>query len=216
MNKATILSFAAVLALMSTRSHAGSVTINLIADYLQTSGSIPVSDGMLVQLVGDTTSTFGAPTATSFTGTDPNEIVLWSGVVEAGQLGQAGSLSDPITLTLGALGAAENTGDYLMLRWYPTLSLSASTPGAGTSYGQFNNNGSATPDAASGSDIAWLIPASAASPYALNYFNTLEGGDEPVSAGVANLKVAAVPEPTTLALMVGSVAVGAMFLRRRR
>jgi len=217
MNKATILPFVAALALMSARSNANNtVTINLLADYLQTSGSAPVSDGMLVQLVGDTTSTFGAPTASSFTGTDSNEIVLWSGVVEAGQIGQAGSFSDQVSLTLGALGAAENTGDYLMLRWYPTLSLSASAPGAGTKYGQFDNNGLTTPDAASGSDIAWQMPATASSPYALNYYNVTEGGDEANSAGVANLTVGAVPEPTTFSFVAGALALSALVCGRRR
>jgi len=208
---------AVLMAIITVRGHAAQVTINIGgSQLLQSDGSTPVADGMLVQLLADTTGTFGAPTATSFTGTDPNELVLWSGTISAASVGSAGGFSGQAILTLGGLGAAENTGDYLLLRWFPTLSLSASAPGAGTTYGQFDNSNSSTADSASGSDIPWQIPATAAQPYTLNYLSVSKGGDEPNSAGVANLTVAPVPEPSSFSMMAGAFAVGAVFLARRR
>ena len=214
--KKRILFIAAMLALVSAHSQADTVTINVAGGQLLTSGSTAVPNNMLIQLLGDTTSTFGAPTAGSFTGTDPNEVVLWSGTVSSVNSGFAGGFSSKVVLTLGALGAAENTGSYLMLRWYPTLSVSASTPGGGTTYGQFDNSGNTTPDAASGSDIDWQVPATSGNAYTLNYLSVSEGGDEPNSAGVANLTVGAVPEPTTFSFVAGALALSALVARRRR
>lgn len=214
--KKTILIVTSILALLSVSSRANQVTIDLGGGQLLTSSSAAVPDNMLVQLLADTTSTFGAPTAGSFTGTDANEIVLWSGTISFANSGIAGGFSSPVQLTLGQLGATEATGSFLMLRWYPTLTAAASSPGAGTSYGQFDDSNISTPDAASGSNIDWQIPATSASPYTLNYLSMSEGGDEANSAGVANLTTGAVPEPTTLSLMAGVMAVGAMVLQKRR
>ncbi len=214
MKKPLLLVLGALLALTSARTNADQVTINLGGAQLLTSGSTAVPNNMLVQLLANTSSSFDAPTGTSFTGGDPDEVVLWSGTISSTQSGVPGGFLDAITLTLGQLGAAEETGDYLMLRWYPTLSLSAAQPGVGTHYGQFDDFGLTTPDADSASDIDWQIPATQSNPYTLNYLSVSEGGDEPNSAGVASFTV--VPEPGSISLIAGAFGIGLVALRRRR
>lgn len=206
--KKIALLVAAALALITVHSQAQQVQLNLEGAQLLTSGSTAMANNMLVELIEDTTTTFGAPTPTSFVGTDPNEAVLWSGTVSSGQSGVAGGFG-PVQITLS--GASLTTGDYLLLRWFPTLSLSASSPGANTTYGQFRTNA-----VENGSDIAWQVPAASADPYQLNFLTVSEGGTEPNSAGVANLTVTSVPEPASLSLIAGAFSVGALALRRRK
>jgi len=212
--KKPLLLVASILALITAQGHADTVTITLEAAQLQTSGSAAIPNGALIELLGDTSTTFGAPTASSFTGTDPNEAVLWSGTANSTTLGIAGSFRDAITITLDASGTAQGSlqsyvGADLLLRWYPTLTASSSTPGSGTTYGQFS-----TTAVENSSNIAWVVPSSGA--YNLNFVTSNEGGSEPSSAGVANLVIGAIPEPGTLSLMAGAFALGVSVLRRRK
>jgi hypothetical protein len=148
-------------------------------------------------------------------GTDPNEALLWSGTTNSATLGIAGSFRDAITITLDASGTAQgNLDSYtnadLLLRWYPTLTLSSSVPGAGTTYGQFR-----TDAVENSSDIPWQVPSSGADN--LNFLTVASGvGTEPTSTGVASLVVAAVPEPSSLAAFGSLIVLGFAFLRRRR
>jgi hypothetical protein len=163
-------------------------------------------------LIGDTSTTFGAPTPTSFTGTDPNEVVLDSFALNSATAGVAGGFIQSIVLSLTGSGVPPDVGTDLLLRWFPTLTTSSSTPGAGTTYGQFT-----TTAVENGSGIAWQLPASPANDD-LNFLTVSEGGTEANSKGVANLVVGgAVPEPSSLAA-IGSIIVcgGAVALRRRR
>jgi hypothetical protein len=205
------LLFAIALASLSVRSQA-SVTINLEVAQLLTSGSAAIPNGCLIELIGDTSTTFGAPTASSFTGTDPNEVVLDSFAMNSASVGIAGDFEQQIVLTLTGSGVPPDAGSDLLLRWFPTLTTSSSTPGAGTSYGQFT-----TTAVENGSNIAWVIPANGSTD-ALKFLTVSQGGSEANSTGVANLVVGgAVPEPSSLAA-IGSIIVcgGAVALRRRR
>jgi MYXO-CTERM domain-containing protein len=207
--KRTSLVFASLLALVCVRSHATTVTLNLEAAQLLTSGSITIPNGCLIQLLGDTSTTFGAPTSSSFTGTDPNEVVLASFAMDSSTVGVAGDFKEPIILTLTGTGFPPDAESDLLLRWYPTLTTSSSTPGSGTSYGQFR-----TDSIENGSNIAWVLPASGTK--ALNFVTISQGGTEPNSAGVANLIIGAIPEPSTVSFAFAALALLAPALRRRR
>ncbi len=205
---------AAILALLPARGHADTVVITLEAAQLLTSGSTAIPNGSLIELLADTSSTFGAPTAASFTGADANEVLLWSGTENSAVLGVPGDFKQTITLTLNTSPTEPFVGADLLLRWFPTLTASALDPGAGTSYGQFR-----TASVENGSNIGWLVPSSG--DYNLNFITASQavgGTPEPNSAGVANLIVAAIPEPANLPVLAGAFAAlaGVFALRRRR
>jgi hypothetical protein len=211
--KKTLLFAAAALGLMHAQSCATEVTLNLDAGQLLTSGSVAIPDGCLIQLLGDPSTTFGAPTASSFTGADPNEVVLASFAMNSSSVGTAGDFLEPIVLTLTGDGVPPDKGSDLLLRWYPTItyaSYNASIgPEAGTSYGQFRTD--AVED---GSDIAWVLPGSGT--VALNFLTVSQpNGTEPNSAGIAGMTVANVPEPGAFSLMGVALGIGGVALRRR-
>ncbi|HEX4083802.1 MAG TPA: PEP-CTERM sorting domain-containing protein [Chthoniobacteraceae bacterium] len=227
--KKVILFIVVVLVFTGARIYAqGTATVVLTAGQLLTSSSIAIPDGALVQLIGDTTSTAGAPTATSFTGSDPNEQILDSFAVNSSSSGTPGVFQDSITINLGTGLNEIPTGDYLFLRWYPTIQYStylpgSSEPGSGTTYGQFTSSTEEFPGDPDPT-IAWVAPSSGAEDdlwfltvSEASTFGPSTPNNPPAnSAGVANLTVAAVPEPGSVALLMGAFGVGAMAFRRRR
>ncbi len=193
----------AVLALLVTSISAhATITINLGVDKLfQSNGTTPIPTGSLLQLVVSTTdNVFTLPTAGSFVGGSADDIVLASFACQSN-----GSFGGPIVFSLsGNL----NAGDQIMLRWFPTLTISSSSPGAGTSFGQFR-----TDNIESASNIAWVVPADG-STVSLNFLDIAGGGTEPNSAGTASLVTAAIPEPSSVALAI--FGGGALFAALRR
>ena len=194
----------AVLALLisSISAHA-TITINLGADKLfQSNGTTPIPTGSLLQLVVSTTdNVFTAPTANSFVGNSADDIVLASFASQSN-----GTFGGPIVFSLsGNL----NAGDQIMLRWFPTLTLASSSPGAGTSFGQFRTN-----NIENFSDIAWVVPADG-STVSLNFLDIAGGGSEPNSAGTASLLTAAIPEPSSVALAIFGGTSLILAVRRR-
>ena len=209
--KRSLLLVAAALALMSARSRADTVTIVLEGAQLLTSGSTPIPDGSLIQLLADDSTTFGLPTPTSFEGTDPNEVLLDSFAMDSATVGVAGDFKESITLTLETSPTEPFVGADLLLRWYPTLTTSSAAPGEDTPFGQFR-----TDAVENSSDIAWVVPSSGN--YNLNFITMSQSpsSPEPNSAGVASMTVGAVPEPSSFTMVAGAVAIGAAALRRRR
>lgn len=210
---------AGMLALMSARSHAQGTSSIIL-----TSGSLAIPDGDLVQVLGDTTSTFGAPTPTSFEGTDPNEVLLASFAMNDTDTGIPGVFQGTITFNLGTGAGEIPAGSFLLLRWYPTLTTAATVPGANTPYGQFSSSTQEYPgDPNPQTTIPWTVPSFGEFNYDVWFLTANEdsnGPSAPVnppanSAGLANYTVA-VPEPTTLSLMAGAFGIGAMALRRRK
>ena len=197
--------FALAATLVTASAAMATVTINLGADVLfQSDGTTPIPTGALVQLVASTLdNTFTAPTATSFTGGSTDDVVLANLVA-----GAPGEFAAPVVLNLsGNL----TTGDELMLRWWPTLTISSSTPGTGATFGQFR-----TDSIENFSDIAWVVPGDPSN-VGLNFLDTAGGGTEPNSAGRAAFSVTAVPEPSTWTVAaIVATSLGAHFLRRRR
>jgi hypothetical protein len=162
-------------------------------------------------LIAGTSSSFASPTATSFTGGDSSEVVLASFLENsASAFGEPGGFQDTLGLTLTGNGSAPDSGSFLMLRWFPTITGTSTAvgPGGGTTYGQFRTNA-----VENGSSIAWVLPASGN--VSLNFETAAVGGSEANSAGVANL-VVPVPEPATPPFLIGAFALAALVWRKTR
>jgi len=139
--------------LAATKTFA-TVSLNISADTLKTAGgsSLMPAGGLVILVTTTNGTTFGGPTATAFaSGPGDIEIARWS-------LGSPGAFSDGVdNLSLSGGIAA---GQALALYWFPTLTVAAAAPGAGTAYGFYRdsvaNTGAGT--GADGSD-PWFIPA---------------------------------------------------------
>lgn len=229
--KKIVLIVAAALALMSVQSHAqGTAGLVITAgELMKAGGSGVMPNNMLIQLISDTSLTPGAPTANSFTGTDPNEFVLATGEMEDSSSGFGagqGVTTLSFNINVGATGTPTAAGNYLFLRWYPTLAESATSPGAGTSYGQYNSTSSQFYPTDS-SETSWEIPAAGSNGVDLWFITANQASNSaltgltpnftvPNSDGYASDTVAAIPEPATVSLLAGAFAIGAMCLRRRK
>ena len=187
----------------SLSAHA-TVTINLGGGYIYfADGTTKAPLGSLLQLVASTNDNiFSAPTPGSFTGGSSDDVVIAS--FEVNQ--EPGIFLEDIVFSLGGtLGV----GDQLMLRWFPSLTLSASAPGGGEQYGEFR-----TDAVENGSTTNWLVPADGQT-HDLNFLTIAAGGTRPDAEGAANFVV--VPEPSTVALLgFGGIAAAAGLLRKRR
>jgi hypothetical protein len=193
------------LSLASAYALEAAAVVNLYAGQLRNAGGTPMANGGLLQVIARTngTTAFTAPTATSFVGGSGDDLVAFSYAMNSVTTGFSGQSLQPVTLSLGG---SFDTGDPLLLRWWPTLTISSPEPGLGTPYGEYRNG-----SVVDFSDIAWIAPSDPSS-FTLNFLTIAAGGSQPDSAGNASLAVA--PEPTTTALMiVGLVSLAA---RRRR
>jgi hypothetical protein len=222
--KKTLLLIVASVALFPALSRAQTATIDLEVGQLLNSVSSPIPNGALVQLLADTSGTFGAaPTPTSFTGGDPDEVLLSSFSLNDSTLeGTPGTSYDALTVDLSGPDSA-SAGTFLFLRWYPTLTTGSSAPGVGTTYGQFTSSLDEYPSDTAA--ISWKMPSAGSTDdlYFLTQSVDTQGdgtaSNPPAnSAGIANLVVAVVPEPSSSFLFAaaGLLAVGTMFLLRHR
>jgi len=192
--------------LISSLSAYASVTINLGGDELfQSDDTTPIPLNSLIQLVASTTdSTFTLPTTTSFTGGSADDQVIAS--FGSNNSSGPGSFLQPVMFSYSG---NFNAGDPLILRWWPSLTTGALTPGA-TTFGQFR-----TDNVENFSTIAWVAPADGTT-NDLNFLDTAGGGSEPNSAGAASFTTAPIPETSTVVcafLCAGALAFHA--IRRR-
>lgn len=195
------------LALIASASLAkAAVTINFAAgQLLLDDGITAIPDTALIQLVADTQGDgFTAPTANSLTGGSSDDLILASFSLSETKVG-AGSFSSAL---ITPLSGNLNSGDRLILRWFPTLTASytSSDTISGYNYGQFRTD-TANAD---GSDSAWIIPGDGLT--ISLYFLPASGINSP---GAASYVVTAVPEPSTYGL-VGAGALAAVAAVRRR
>src|SRR4051794_18067021 len=179
--------------------------INLGAGMLYLpNGTTPQPTGTLVQLLASTTdNVFTLPTPGSFTGGSADDVVLASFTV-----GSPGVVAQPITINFASFPNL-TVGDFLLLRWYPTLPVGTASPAAGTPFGQFRVD-----IIENFSTISWQVPADG-SINDLNFLTMSLGGTRPESDGRASLVVTAVPEPSSVAL-VGVAFAGLVGFARRR
>lgn len=194
-----LLSFLALSAVASAQT----VTIVFYIGILSNGAGTPVADNSLVQLIASPDSTFAAPTTTAFTG--GNDVLFYTGGVDSSTVANTAG-GTQISITGLDLAIYPIAGYKVALRWYPTLTVASSTPGAGTAYGQFDYN----------SDPSWVVPAANGSD-TLYMLTTTAGGSLPDTTGRATQTTpAAIPEPSTYAALAGLAALGAAIWRKRR
>ncbi len=212
MKKTLLLSTFAAAAFLTASAQA-TLTLNLTAGILyQSNGTTPVPDGTLLQIIASTTdNSFTAPSASSFVGGSSDDTVVASYALNHNTVGSAGGDFHSIVLTLSGNWTA---GDQLLLRWWPTLTTSSSSPGANTTYGQFR-----TDAVENGSTTAWVTPADGQT-VNLNFLDTAAGGTEPNGNGQGSTNGAAsltvVPEPSTYGMLGMGIVAGGVYLARRR
>ena len=163
------------------------VTLSIGAGKLYgTSTSAICANGSLIQLVSaGVDGSFAPPSASSFVTGD--DVLLGSYSMDSTTTGIDGAISFSALLNYANLGVVP--GQRVALRWFPSLSLSATAPGPSVAYGQYWSS-----SVVDGSD-AWTLPSDGAT--ANLYFMTLSvGGTNAESTGVASLLTATAVAPT--------------------
>lgn len=195
-------------ALALTAISQANVTINFAGGEFLDSGGNPMTDGgLIILLATGVDGSFAPPTATAFV--DPSDISLGSFAINHLDLA-AGLIANPTPPLSNGLA----TGQQIMVRWFPTLTTAATTPGAGTSYGQYTYTIANTDSTAAD----WMIPGDGVT-VDPTFLTTSLGGSLPNNAGLATLQipggVSAIPEPSTYALLGGLATLGLVAFRRR-
>ena len=195
----------------------GTATVTIDAGLLENStGTAAVPVGGLLQLIASTSGTFTAPTSNSYVGNDSTNVVLANFAMNysSGTTGETVNGFSPLTLP-----ATVTTGEKLLLRFYPNLTLASmpSAPTLGTAYGQVRSDsiefGAAGGDA---NETAWVVPASGQT-IDLDYITVNDNGTYGNATAYATGVVLAVPEPSSLVIQ-GGLALGLLgwTLRRSR
>ena len=136
---------------------ASGVTIVIGGDFFADSGGTGIPNGAIVQLVvSKDNDTFGDPTASSFVGEPDDEVILQTTADDLLGPFNAGTASG--LMPNRSFDAMFDSGDRLLLRWWPTLTSADTQPGASTAYGQFRPADDVT--VTLGSDHAFVVPAS--------------------------------------------------------
>jgi hypothetical protein len=201
------IAFTIVLTLQSYAS----VTISVAAANLRdSSGGLMGTDRLAILVSAGADGNFSGPTASSFVSGDDIEVFRWN-LSAPGTPGQFNNSTSSIFLdTAPRLGW--QSGQLLELYWYPTLTLSASSPGAGTSYGAYRDPATNPLLTLDGSDL-WVTPSDAGTA-TLNFFTTTFGGTNPEPAGLAS-SATPVPEPTAYAIVVGIGCLAGAVIRKK-
>lgn len=193
--KSALLSAVLLSALMRP-ALADTISLDFTVGVLANSdGSLVLSDGALLQIIASPDTTFATPTTASFLGDNSNDVLLWQGSFDSNTSGTAGVMI--LSLPSIDLSTTPVAGDYLAVRWFPSLSGSTipSSPGS-TSYGQFDYS----------NDNTWIVVSSG---YFNYHFLTQSSGfgSSPDSLGYAS-NITAVPEPSSYAAIVALFSLG--------
>jgi hypothetical protein len=190
--------FVSFLLLGAATLSRATVTIDFTVGILNdVTGSTPVADGSLIQLIGSSDNVFAAPTPGAFIG--GNDVLLFSGSFDSST---SGGTTGAMLFSLSNITLTPGTN--LLLRWFPTLTGGSGSPGGLTPYGEY---GSLT-------DGSWVSPANG-STVSINLLTVSAGGSTLDSFGNASLSTAAIPEPSTYAAIFGVMALGLVAYRRR-
>lgn len=215
MTKNTLLALCSLA--FSGAATAQVVTINFNADTLRDPSSLAAPTSSIALLVIDVDGNgFGLDQGSFLPGSSitpgstigsSNDLIVFSSDLSTFATDGVWSISTG-QLTLSGAWTA---GDAIALVWLPTLNADSTTAAAGTAYG-FLNTGFATP--AAGGTVQYQVLSTTNSGFFSSDANTLNVTD---AQTIANLTVAAIPEPSTYALLLslGGLAV-VSHLRRRR
>jgi len=204
MKKLVLLS-AALACLTVTEIRAGTISMDFQVGVLADSSGTPITDGSLFQIIASPDTTFSAPTPTSFLGNSSNDVLVWSGGFDSSTVGAGPGIADMAVNNID-LSTYPIAGDYLTIRWFPTLTSSSLQPGASTSYGQYGYL----------NDNSW-IAGNAGSSITYTFLTQSTGiGSATNSIGYANNTVTPVPEPSSSAIVIALCALAVTIHHRRR
>jgi len=212
----------AVTSLMAYQAANAAVIINVTAaDLQQTAGSPGTATplGALAILVADTTGTavpnnvssnslltVGSNLTLTSAGDTFQILAKWNSTASSGTAGQ-------LTDTTGNIPGT-TAGNPVYLLWFPALTLSSTTTGPGTKYGEYGGS-QATADLAGNGSDPWLMPAAGAN-VSMNVLTPDNSGVTPYAALTASLQTPQVPEPSSIALVVLGMVGAVGMIRRRR
>jgi hypothetical protein len=195
------------------------VTLNLDAELLKTSdGSAMPSSGLVILVTSTLDSSFGGPTAGSFVSGDDSIIKKWDLTAGGGGGGFGNGIfagsTGPGATPLSSI-ANWTAGDPLQMYWFPTLTLASSSPGAGTSYGQYRDGATVSPGA-DGSDL-WVTDPTQLQTNLRFYTSDatfLKPGPGSNSAATGNASSTTVPEPSEYAMVFGMFCFAGALVKR--
>lgn len=197
------LSFLFLFGALVSITHASTISMDFTVGILSDSLGNPLPDNALIQIIASPDTTFSQPTTTSFLDSGSNDILLGNLSFDSSTSGVTGaaiiSLSD-IDLSIYPVAS-----DYLIIRWFPSLTTSSTTPGT-TTYGEFGY----------ANDVTWVAGTAGSSNSYFFKTTSYESGPNPDSLGQASNTVSPVPEPSSYATVIGLFSLGMMLLQIRR
>jgi hypothetical protein len=211
---------AAALSAIVAPAHA-TITLSFQAQELLQGGvgTNPAPGGSLVLLVADTTGggfgnlSQGAITVGSIISHTSNDLIVGQfSLTPASPFTQ----NEPVLNASGpfTLSGGWAAGDPLAIYWIPSLTSANTTVGGGVAYGEYTD-----PTGLHGS-AAWITPSngSTANTMLFSTSGVFGTGNVAASTGYASKLTtsAAVPEPSTFALLGGAMGLTAAALRRRK
>jgi hypothetical protein len=178
---------AAALFVVTTQSQALVSLSTVSGGYIFESDGVTLANGIATYLIDKDGDGFGDLTLPTTFIPDLDDSMIGKIEIVDGFIN--GALPD------FALGGGIDIGDNILLVFYPGLTMSATQPGYSQPFGTFR-----TDSIPAFSDINFKVPSDGI--YALNHYTLDAGGDLANNAMVANQVTQAIPEPSSIALVV--------------
>lgn len=203
MKKILVLTLLTGLTTLSSQA-AVTITFGVQVVYNADGSQLIPENSLVLYGVSTTDGSFGDPTPTAFFSGDDAEIHR-GGAAPAGEYGYI------LNIELSSI-PNWTTGDPLQIYWFPTLTTAATAPGYGTPYGSFRTDALQDND---GCTISWVTPSDGGVGDTLNFLTGVNSSYNPASAGYATGLTAAVPEPSTYAMVFGVICLAGAIIRRK-